>query len=72
MPSQNRPKKPRLCSLLFFTVPFSILYLFLLRTSSCSSSSTAVVSSFYVSNQPPWSGDTSEPPSSPGTALLSP
>ncbi|CAN6878905.1 unnamed protein product [Brassica oleracea] len=57
MPSQNRPKKPRLCTFLFFTVPFSILYLFLLRTSSCSSSSTAVVSSFYVSNQPPWSGD---------------
>ncbi|KAF8107616.1 hypothetical protein N665_0119s0078 [Sinapis alba] len=57
MPSQTKHKKPRLRTFLFFTVPFTILALFLLRTSSCSSSSTTVVSSFYVSNQPPWSGD---------------
>ncbi|KAJ0263597.1 Glycosyltransferase subfamily 4-like [Hirschfeldia incana] len=57
MPSlQTKLKKPKLCTLLFFTVPFTILAIFLLRTSSCSSSTT-VASPFHVSNQQPWSGD---------------
>ncbi|CAN7013648.1 unnamed protein product [Brassica rapa subsp. trilocularis] len=55
MPSKTKHKKPRLCTFLFFTVPFSILSLFLLHTSSCSSSTAAFSSSYTY--QPPWSGD---------------
>ncbi|KAJ0263596.1 Glycosyltransferase [Hirschfeldia incana] len=61
MPSQTKLKRPnshfRLCIFLFFTVPFTIPALLLIRASSYSSSSTAAVFSCHDTTQPPWSGD---------------
>ncbi|KAJ4871517.1 UDP-Glycosyltransferase superfamily protein [Raphanus sativus] len=60
MHSQTKLKKPnshfRLCTFLFFTVPFTIPALLLIRASSYSSSTTAVFS-HHDTTQPPWSGD---------------